>query len=361
MSALSTQAHPSWRDSRALSILGMGIALPGEPVSTDDLLARMRTNFALDVERRGRAVAKRLNIQSRYICRDLHAPIERPRLGQSNAELAANAVRCAVAQAGVKVNDLQYLIAHTASPGQLMPPNVARVAELLRFDGPFVELRQACTGFANAVIFARGLLDASQAGPIAIVGSETGSIHFDPRRVADNQSQLVNLVQMGDAAAACVVAPHQPSAATLSNLYFGQIGRERKAGFQLVQGGTDAPELEHRVLEFTHDYQSVRSAGPELFKQGLNAARLLGVEIESMNYIVPHQANGRMAELLSAGLGVDADRVFVNAQQHGNTGSAAIWLALAQLRAQMFAGERALILGAEATKHMFGGFVYTHA
>ena len=68
-----------------------------------------------------------------------------------------------------------------------------------------------------------------------------------------------------------------------------------------------------------------------------------------------------MAELLSAGLGVATSRVFVNAQRHGNTGSAAIWLALAQLRAQLRIGENALILGAEATKHMFGGFVYTHA
>jgi 3-oxoacyl-[acyl-carrier-protein] synthase-3 len=45
----------------------------------------------------------------------------------------------------------------------------------------------------------------------------------------------------------------------------------------------------------------------------------------------------------------------------GNTGSAAIWLALAQLRPTLEAGRTVLALGAEATDFMFGGFRYHHA
>jgi 3-oxoacyl-[acyl-carrier-protein] synthase-3 len=59
-------------------------------------------------------------------------------------------------------------------------------------------------------------------------------------------------------------------------------------------------------------------------------------------------------------LGIDPRRVFVNAQRLGNTGSAAIWLALAELRQSLEWGESALALGAEATKYMFGGFHYVH-
>jgi 3-oxoacyl-[acyl-carrier-protein] synthase-3 len=52
-------------------------------------------------------------------------------------------------------------------------------------------------------------------------------------------------------------------------------------------------------------------------------------------------------------------RFFVNADRVGNTGSAAIWTALAELRARRPAsGTLTLALGAEATKYMFGGFVY---
>ena len=53
-------------------------------------------------------------------------------------------------------------------------------------------------------------------------------------------------------------------------------------------------------------------------------------------------------------------RVFVNAGRLGNTGSAAVWLALAELRSSLETGASVLALGAEATKYMFGGFHYVH-
>jgi 3-oxoacyl-[acyl-carrier-protein] synthase III len=67
-----------------------------------------------------------------------------------------------------------------------------------------------------------------------------------------------------------------------------------------------------------------------------------------------------MAELLGEYLAIDPRRVFVNADRLGNTGSAAMWLALAELRPNLEPGARVLALGAEATKYMFGGFSYVH-
>ena len=67
-----------------------------------------------------------------------------------------------------------------------------------------------------------------------------------------------------------------------------------------------------------------------------------------------------MAELLGPFLGIEPTRVFVNAGRLGNTGSAAIWLALAELRSSLEPGASVLALGAEATKYMFGGFHYVH-
>jgi 3-oxoacyl-[acyl-carrier-protein] synthase-3 len=59
-------------------------------------------------------------------------------------------------------------------------------------------------------------------------------------------------------------------------------------------------------------------------------------------------------------LGIELERLFVNAETLGNTGSAAIWLALAELRKRLRPGASVLALGAEATKYMFGGFHYVH-
>jgi 3-oxoacyl-[acyl-carrier-protein] synthase-3 len=348
-----------WRDVGALAVLGMQAALPGEPLPTDALLERLASRFAVDVRRAGRTIARRLGVETRHLCREFRERCERPRPGHRNCELAAEALRGALSEAGLAAGDLRYLIGHTASPSSLVPPNVALLAELVGYDGPFLELSQACTGFANALVIARGLVAAGD-GPVAIVGSETGSVYFDPLRAAEDHGQLVNLLQMGDGAAAIVLdrVGERPRA-TLSHFYFGQIGRGRAPGLRLAVGGSDAPRA-HGQIEFEHDFAAVRRHGPELLEQGLAAASSMGVDVADVDYVVPHQANGRMAEALAARTSLPAGRVFVNADRVGNTGSAAIWIALAELRAQARRGSKALVLGAEATKHMFGGFLYAH-
>ena len=122
-------------------------------------------------------------------------------------DLAAAALHAALNEAQLEVGDLAYLIGHTTSPACLVPPNIAFVADRVGFTGPYMELRQACTGFANALVIAQGLTSVSGVKAVAIIGSETGSVYFDPQRAGEDVSQLVNLVMMGDGAAAIIVGP----------------------------------------------------------------------------------------------------------------------------------------------------------
>lgn len=350
-----------WCDGRSLRVLGMGSALPGPPVATADLLARIENRFQVDVLRRGSALGSRLGIETRHLCRDFDQRHEAPRHGNSNPDLAATALQAALDDAGLTVGDLAYIVRHTATPACLIPPNLALVAERVDFAGPYMELRQACTGFANALVVAQGLLSSTCIKAVAIVGSETGSVYFDPRRVEEDPGQLVNLVMMGDGAGAVIVGPDssQPGP-RISGNFFGHIGLGRTPGLSLSVGGSDKPFVEREALEFDHDFVAVRNGGPELFYRGSEAARELGIRIETVDHVIPHQANGRMAELLGPFLGIEPSHVFVNADLVGNTGSAAMWLALDQLRPKLEPGAKVLALGAEATKYMFGGFLYVH-
>lgn len=358
---MTPEAVPYWHDPRQLKVLGMGTALPGPPVTTAALLACLEARFGVAVTRRGRVLARRLRIATRHICRDFAARHEAPRPGHSNPDLAAVALHAALADAGLAVNDLAYLIGHTTSPACLLPPNIALVADQVGFRGPYMELRQACTGFANALVIAQGLLAVPGARAVAIVGSETGSVYFDPLRAGADTSQLLNLVQMGDGAAAIILAPDDAGpGARLSHNFFGQSGLGLAPGFHLSTGGSDRPFVAEGALEFAHEYADVRASGPALFAHGAHVLRTLGFDLASLDHIIPHQANGQMAALLGPALGIEPDRVFVNADRLGNTGSAAIWLALAALRTRLAPGARILVLGAEATKYMFGGFVYVH-
>ena len=213
-----------WTDPTPLRVLGMGTALPGVPIGTDELLDLVEARFDLSLRGCGVTIARKLGIQFRHVCRPFDHPLEGTRPGQRNPELAAQAVRDALEEAGLAASDLGCLIGHTATPANALPANVARVAAELGYHGPFAEFRQACAGFANALVFALCLLRAGS-GPVMVVGSETGSVHFDARRAATDPGQLVNLLQMGDAAAAIVLAcdDGRPGA-RLSRVFHGQLG-----------------------------------------------------------------------------------------------------------------------------------------
>lgn len=342
-----------WTSTRTLAVLGTGAALPGEAISTEALVDRITTRFGFRQARTALAVAQRRGIKQRHISRAFDAARETALSGQSNPALAADAVRAALAAAGLSIGDVGYLIGHTTTPHRLLPGNIADVADLLGYGGPHIELRQACTGFANALMVATGLIATAPGRPVVIVGSETGSLFFDPSALGQDPGQIVNLVQMGDGAGAIVLAGTTAArrGGTIDSAWFGSIGLDRAPGISLEQG----------ARHFDHDYAPIRATGHRLFEAGTETAAALGHDINGADWIIPHQVSGRIGEQVAAHLGFPAARAFVNADQLGNTGSAAIWLALHALRETTIrTGERALVLGAEASKHMFGGLAYVH-
>ncbi len=341
--------NAGWRTARRIAVIGTGWAVPGHPIDNDALIAMMVDRFGFDGARSARALARRLGVERRHSGRAFAAAAEAPRAGQSNPDLAAAALRAALVEAGLRPRDLGYVIAHTATPAQALPANVAVVADIIGYDGPTVELRQACTGFGNALMIANGLIAADPDRPIAIVGSETGTQYFDPGRLGD-RGQVVNMMQMGDGAGAIILAGAQAGSAAVAASWFGGIGRGRDPGISRHAAG--------RL--FDHNFAAIRATGHRLFDAGAAMAAALGCAPADADHIIPHQVSGRIGDLVAAHLGLPAARMVVTADRFGNTGSAAIWLALAQLRADLAPGSRVLAMGAEASKHYHAGFVYEH-
>lgn len=334
-----------------MGVLGTGSALPGDPVSTDALIALLACHFGFARARMAGNIADRMGVRSRHVARPFAEPVEAARSGHSNADLAAGAVCAALDEAGVAIGDIGYLIAHTTTPGLALPGNVALVADLIGYEGPHIELRQACTGFANALMIAAGLLLADPDRPIVIVGSETGSLFLDPRSLAGDSGQVVNMVQMGDGAGAIVLGSADGAKDRIEAAWFGARGLGRAPGISLAQG----------TRHFEHDFAGIRATGHRLFEGGRDTATALGHPIDGADWIIPHQVSGRIGAQVAEYFGLNPARMFVNADRLGNTGSAAIWLALDALRRGPIArGETAVVLGAEASKHMYGGLAYAH-
>ncbi|MFF0572800.1 3-oxoacyl-ACP synthase III family protein [Streptosporangium saharense] len=348
-----------------LGVLGTGVALPGRARSNDDMVAFMALRASKHLSGFVGSLAGQLGVHHRHLSRDLAKPRELPREGDTNPELCERAIRAALDEAGLAVGDLDLLIGHTTSPHTLLPPNISWVADRLSYPGQYMELRQACTGFANALMIAGSMLTSGAADRVCVVGSETGSTLFDVDDALSDRGQLINVAQMGDGAGAVILSRHEGgSGAHLHSVYFGTQGLGRPSGFSLVTGGSSQPA--HSVDNpgarrgFVNDYTLTREHGLALFRAGFEALRSAGVGPREVSRYLTHQANGRLASVLGPMLGVAEERFHNCAADHGNTGSASTWIGLHSVREQRLLrpGEVLGVLGAEATKFMYGGFAY---
>lgn len=341
-----------------LKLFGSGHALPGDAVGNDELLAALEKLCGHRPARLARRIVDRLGIESRHVSRDLNLAISGTRPDCDAPTLCRKSIIEALGEC-----ELSYLIGHTTTPHTLLPPNVAWVAEELRYAGPYVELRQACTGFSNALIIAAAMIAEDHSTCVGIVGSENGSPYFniDPGFV--NQEQLINFVQMGDGAGAVVLgADGGNKDAIISDMFVGQIGVDMKPGISLAGGGSGEPFCSEGLPCFSHRATDVRREGEKLIEAGITAIQSRGYALSDFDWIIPHQANGFVGRLMEERYEEIAGKAFVTAHCVGNLGSAAIWVSFDLLRrsGKLSRGQRVLILGAEASKYLYGGFVYTH-
>lgn len=342
-----------------VKLLGSGSDLPGEPITNEILYSGLSKQCGISTARKAKLISRRLGIKSRHFCRNNETGISTPAI--SAPQLCIEALNKAQTENNHD-NILGYLIGHTTSPHTLLPPNISWVADKINHVGPYMELRQACTGFANALQIAIPMLENdSSMQPIAILGSEVGSIYFNLSKDFVDLEQLVNYVQMGDGSGAVILGHDDGSdESIISDAYIGHIGNGKEPGFYMDGGGSGEVNCDTGIPVFKHNVTDVRERGEALFSKGLEAILSRGYKLDDFEYILPHQVNGHLAKLLSEYFSVPESRIIVDADKLGNLGSAAIWVSLDRLRKsdRLKKGDKVLILGAEATKYLYGGFVY---
>ncbi len=341
-----------------LKLLGSGQALPGEPVGNNELLAALEAHCGAGKAKLARKYADRLGIRSRHVSRDLGKARSGARNGLDAPTLCKTAITKAAGHGG-----MSYLIGHTSTPHTLLPPNIAWVADELAYTGPYMELRQACTGFANALVVAAAMIAEDNEAEIGIVGSENGSPYFDISEDFANREQLINFVQMGDGAGAVLLgADDGGGQGIVSDIFVGQIGLGMQPGISLKGGGSSDPNCDPGLPFFNHRARDVRKNGEKLLAAGIAAIEARGYSLGEFDWIIPHQANGHIAELFGDRFPETKGKVFATADRLGNLGSAAIWVSFDELlrSGALKRGQRVLILGAEASKYLYGGFVYRH-
>ncbi|RMH01382.1 MAG: ketoacyl-ACP synthase III [Planctomycetota bacterium] len=245
--------------------------------------------------------------------------------GTRPSQLGAESARRAMAQAGVKPEDIGFILCTTLTPDTPVPATACWIqAELGISRVPAVDLNAACSGFLYGWKVADALLRSDpDLGPVLLVCVEHMTRIVDP---TDPHTCAI----FGDGAATAVIGRAEKDAGLLG-CTLGADG----SGAGLIQvpaGGGHLPASHDTVDAGLHYLQM---QGREVFKLAVNEMsgacdtllRDLGLAADEIKVVVPHQANARILDAVARHLGV-ADRIYVNIAKLGNTTSASIPLAL---------------------------------
>ncbi|MFD1694633.1 beta-ketoacyl-ACP synthase III [Roseibium aestuarii] len=285
-------------------ILGCGSYLPAKCLSNADLAAMVDTSDEWIVQRTG--------IRQRHVAAE----------GEFTSDLATEAARAALADAGVEAQSIDLIVLATATPDNTFPASAVSVQAKLGITTGFAfDVQAVCSGFVYALTTADAYLKAGLAKRALVIGAETFS------RILD-WNDRTTCVLFGDGAGAVVLEACEGEGAVsdqgILTSHLRSDGRHKDKLF--VDGGPSS----------TQTTGFLRMEGKEVFKHAVgmitdvieDAFAATGLSAEDLDWFIPHQANKRIIDASAKKLGIAPEKVVTTVDLHGNTSAASIPLAL---------------------------------
>jgi 3-oxoacyl-[acyl-carrier-protein] synthase III len=262
-------------------------------------------------------IAARTGIRERRIARS----------DQATSDLAIQAARRVLDQAGVDPGELDVVIVGTCTPDHLFPSTASLVCEQLGIRAGSFDLVNACSSWVYGLAQGCGLIEAGIAKNVLVLGAETLS------RITD-WSDRSTCVLFGDGAGGALLTS-SPTPDGYGFMAFDLGTEPDQASLVLGAGGSRQPANQAHA---TGPEGYIAMNGRAVFKWASrmiveSTERLLaqaGLTPDDVDLFVPHQANLRIIEHALERTGIPPDRVVVNIDRFGNTSAASVPLALGE-------------------------------
>ena len=281
-------------------IIGTGGYLPEKVITNHDLEKMVDTTSDWIVERTG--------IQKRHVVVD-----------QTTCDLAEQASIKALEMAGKTAADIDLIIVATTTPDLIFPSTACLLQERLDIHGcAAFDIQAVCTGFVYALATADKFIKSGTHKCALVVGAEALS------KIVD-WTDRSTCILFGDGAGAVVVEASEEPGILSTHLHADGAYQD----LLKVNGGICADNG-------LADSAYIAMRGNEVFKMAVKTLGRIVDETLAANdmkksdvdWLVPHQANIRIINATAKKLKISADHVVVTVDQHGNTSSASIPLAL---------------------------------
>ena len=289
-------------------ILGVGRYLPEKIVTNFDLEKMMDTTDEW--------IRQRTGIEQRRFAAE----------GEGAALMGARAGEEAIKNAGLKKEDIDFIIFATLSPDYNFPGSGVFVQDLLGIE-PIgaLDVRNQCTGFIYSLSIADQFIKTGMYKHILVIGSE---VHSTGNEFTTRGRDVA--VLFGDGAGAVVVGESEDEKRGILSTHLHSEGKYAKELWVEAPASILHPRLTQEMLDQGRHYPKMNGKNvykhavtrmPEVIMEALNAN---GYKVSDIDILVPHQANMRINEYVAGTLGLAPEKVVHNIQKYGNTTAATI-------------------------------------
>ena len=290
-----------------VSISGIGSYVPENTVTNNDLSKIVDTSNEWIVERTG--------IEERRIASE----------GMATSDLGTLAAKKALEDANIKPEDIDLIIVATVTADHAFPSTACIVQKNIgAVKAAAFDINVGCSGFVYGLSIGENFIKSGTYEKVLVIGAETLS------RIVDWEDRNT-CVLFGDGAGACVLEKCEEGLGILSS----ELGSDGTNGQVLSQpaGGSRLPASKETLEKRLH---YVKMDGKEVFKfavrvmekASMNALVKADLNLDDLDFLVPHQANMRIIDAAAKKLKLDKDRICVNLNKYGNMSSASIPVAL---------------------------------
>jgi 3-oxoacyl-[acyl-carrier-protein] synthase-3 len=298
---------------RSTVILGTGSYTPKRVLTNDDIAKMVDTSDEW--------IRARSGIRERRIAGD----------DQATSDLAVNAGRIALEDAGVSASEIDLLVVATITPDYPMPSTACIVQHKLGVPSASAcfDINAACSGFIYALDTACSMIASGRYHKALVIGAEKLSSVVDWR-------ERGTCLLFGDGAGAAVVGASRKPGVGLLGTRLGSLGEDTELLY-IPAGGSRTPTSAATLARRDH---FIKMKGKEVFKLAVRvmeeAARDIleqhGLAATQIGLVIPHQANLRIIDAIAQYLELPMERFFVNVDRYGNTSAASIPIALDEAR-----------------------------
>lgn len=275
-----------------MKISGTGSALPKQVV-TNDMLAQF-----LDTS--DEWIKTRTGVSSRFVISD-----------EKLEDLASNAAQKALEGAGIKAEELNFIICSNVVNEYITPQLSCIIQGAIGANCPCIDINCACAGFIHAVEIAESFYKAGKVRNVLIVCAE------EPTRMTD-WSDRRTCVLFGDGAGAAVLTPGDNIKSVKLS---ASSATEKLWQYRTLQ---PTPYITKEEMDVP-----LQMKGQDVFKFAVTAAskditRALNdsqIEASDVDYYLLHQANIRIINAIQNYLEQPAEKFPTNVENHGNSSS----------------------------------------